>query len=94
MADQRVGEAHDALGDAAVEHQLAGEDEERNGEEGEHLHAADHLLEDDGERQPGGEDGGDRRQADRERDRNPNEQQQREADCEDGQFHAGTTSLP
>ena len=33
VADQAVGEAHDAVGDAAVEHQLAGEHEERDRQE-------------------------------------------------------------
>ena len=53
VAHKAVGEAHDAVGDAAVEHQFAGEDEERDGQEAEHLHPADHLLEDDRDRQAG-----------------------------------------
>ena len=48
VADKAVGQPHDALGDAAVEHQLAGEDEEGTGQEAENLHAAHHLLEHDG----------------------------------------------
>jgi hypothetical protein len=87
VADQAVGEADDPLRDAAVEHQLAGEDEERDRQEGEDLHPADHLLEHDGDRQAGGEDGRDRRQADRERDRHAEHEQDDEADREDGQFH-------
>jgi len=94
MADQAVGEAHDAVGDAAVEHQLAREDEEGNGQKAEDLHAADHLLEDDGDGQAGGHDGGHRGQPDRERDRHAQQQQQREAHAEDGQFHEGVTSVP
>ena len=92
VADQRVGEAHDAVGHPAVEHQLAGEDEERDRQEAEHLHPADHLLEDDGDREAGIQDGGDRGQADRERNRHAQQQQDGESDGEYGQFHAGTTS--
>jgi len=45
MADQAVGEAHDALGNAAMQHQLTGKGGERNSQEGEHLHASHHFLE-------------------------------------------------
>ena len=94
MPDQAVGEAHDAVGDAAIQHQLTREDEEGDGEEAEDLHAADHLLEDDGHGQAGRDDGGHRRQPDRERDRHAQQQQQREAHAEDSQFHEGVTSVP
>jgi hypothetical protein len=94
VADQAVGEAHDAVGDAAVEHQLAGEHEERDRQEREHLHAADHLLEHHGDRQAGRQDGGHRGQADGEGHRHAQQQQDDEARRHDGQFHAGTTSWP
>ena len=79
MADQTIGKAHDALGDAAIQHQLAGENEKGNGQKTEHLHAADHLLEHHGHRQPGGNDGGDRRQPNRKRNRHAQHQEEREA---------------
>ena len=69
MADQAVCKAHNALGNAAVEHQLASKDKEGNGQEREHLHPANHFLEHHRHRQTGGNDGGHRRQANRKRDR-------------------------
>jgi hypothetical protein len=61
--------------------------EERDREEAEHLHAADHLLEHDGHRQAGGDDGGDRGEPDREGHRHAEQEQQRETHAEDSQFH-------
>ena len=60
---------HDLVGDAAVQHQLAAEDEERDGEEREDVHPGHHLLEEDGDRQTLVEDGAQGRQPDREGDR-------------------------
>ncbi len=94
MADQAVGELDDAFGNTAVEHQLPGEDEKGDGQEAEDLHAANHLLEDDGHRQIGGQDGGHAAQTDGKGHRHAQDQQQREADAQDGQFHAGSTTLP
>ena len=94
MADQALGEGHDAIGDAAIEHQLAGEDEERDGEEREDVHARRHALEHDGERQALVEDGGDGGEADREGDGYAQHQAEREDDAEDGQCHDGITSSP
>src|SRR5688500_19462758 len=45
MADQAFGKGHDAVGNAAIEHQLAREDEERDGQEREDVHARCHALE-------------------------------------------------
>ncbi len=45
------GEGDDALRDAAAHHQVAGIDEERDGEQREDVHARVHLLEDDQRRQ-------------------------------------------
>ena len=92
MPNQAVGEAHDAISNAAVEHQLASEDEERDRQEAEDLHPADHLLEHHRDRQARIENSGNRRQADRERHRYAEQQQDGEGDRQDGQFHAGTTS--
>jgi TRAP-type C4-dicarboxylate transport system permease large subunit len=47
----------DAIGDAAVQHQLTGENEKRDGQERKHLHAAHHLLEHHRRRQPRRQDG-------------------------------------
>ena len=85
---------HDLVGDPAVQHQLAAEDEERDGEEREDVHAGHHLLEDDGDRQALVEDGAQGRQADREGDGDAEDQEAEERDAEDGQCHDGSTSSP
>ena len=77
-----------------MQHQLAAEDEERDGEEREDVHPRHHLLEDDGDRQPFVEDGAERRQADRERDRHAEDQEAEERDGENRQCHDGSTSSP
>jgi hypothetical protein len=43
-AHQRNGEVIDAAGDARDVHQVAGQDEERHGQQGEGLHPRDHAL--------------------------------------------------
>ena len=47
MADEVLGELHDAVGDAAVEHQLSRENEKRNREERKDVHPRGHALEHD-----------------------------------------------
>ena len=44
VADQRVGELGQAVGDARLVHQLAGEDEQRHGQEGEQVQAGEIAL--------------------------------------------------
>ena len=80
VAHQAIGKTHDALGNTAIEHQLARENEKRNRKKGEHLHAANHLLEHHRNRQASGNDGGDRRQANRKRHRHT--QHQKEGECQ------------
>src|SRR5262249_43820508 len=94
VPDEVLGEGDDAVGDPAMEHQLAREDEERDREEGEDVHPRVHALEHDRERQPFPHDGAHGREPDRERHRHPEEQQEDEADREDRQCHAGFTSSP
>ena len=45
MADQRAGEGHDAAGDVAAHHQVAGIDEERNRHQRKHADAGVKPLE-------------------------------------------------
>ena len=66
MPAQTVGKPHDAVGNAAVQHQLARENEKRYRQERKNLHPADHLLENDGNRQVSGENRSDRCQSNRE----------------------------
>src|SRR4029077_5114784 len=80
--------------DAAVEHELAGEDEERNGEKGEHSHPRRHPLEDDRNRQSFIQDRADRRQSDREGDRDAEDEEEDKRQREYRQCHAGSTSVP
>ncbi len=54
-ADQRQREVVDAVGDAGVVHQVAGEDEERHGEQREAVDAADHPVDDDHRRRGAGQ---------------------------------------
>jgi len=89
-----LGEPHDLVGHAAVQHQLAAEDEERDREEREHVHPGHHLLEQHTQRQALVEDGADRRESDREGHRNAQDEQAEERQAQDGQCHDGTTSFP
>ena len=50
MADQGAGEAEQALADAALVHQRAGQGEQRDRQQREGLQAGDHALGDEGER--------------------------------------------
>ena len=45
MPRDGLGEGHDLVGDTAVHHDLAGEDEKRDGKKRKWIHARDHLLE-------------------------------------------------
>ena len=60
MADQAVGKTHNAVGNAAMQHQFARKDKKRNGKKGKNLHASHHLLEYHGHWQARSNDGGDR----------------------------------
>src|SRR4051812_40424864 len=77
-----------------MQHQLAAEHEEGNGEEGEDVHPRHHLLEDDGDRQALIKDGAQRREADRKRNGHAEDQEAEEGNAEYDQFHDGTTSSP
>src|SRR5258706_2076856 len=94
MAHEILREAHDAVGHAAVEHQLPRENEERDREEGEDVHPRGHALKHHRERQPFPQDGAHRREPDRKGDRHSEQEEEDEADREDGQCHDGTTSSP
>ena len=94
VADHGARGRHDLVGDAAVQHQLAAEDEERDGQEREDVHAGHHLLEDDGDRQALVEDGAQGGEADGEGDRDAQDQEAEEGDGQDGQCHDGSTSSP
>ena len=81
VADERVGEVHQPLGDAAPAHQLAGEDEERHRHQRERVHAVHHAARDDDPRdgradQEGRQDGG---QSEREYDRNAEQHEDQHA---------------
>ncbi|KAG0758794.1 hypothetical protein G6F22_019548 [Rhizopus arrhizus] len=75
---QRLGERDDAVGNAAVQHEFAREDEEGNGQERERVHAGGHLLERHRQRQVLDHDGGDGRQADGEGHRHADHQEPHE----------------
>ena len=49
-AHQGRSEPHDAVGDAGAVHELPGHDEERHRHEGERIHAREHALGDEVER--------------------------------------------
>ena len=88
MPDQVAREGDDLVGDAAVQHQLAGEDEERDRQEREHVHPGDHALERGRERKALDQVGEDAGQRDGERDRDAQQQEDREADAKNGQGKA------
>ena len=78
---------HQPRGDAAVEHQLTGEDEERDREQREHADAGDDPLERDQQRQalpPERRHGG---HTERERNRDADDDQHREQAEQDGKTH-------
>ena len=87
VTDQRAGKGDDAAGDAAAHHQVAGIDEERDGEQREDAHARIQPLEHDQRRQPHIEHGGEARDAEAERDRRADQHQQREDAEQDPELH-------
>ena len=101
MADHAVGKTHNTIGNTTVEHQLTGEHKKRDRQEREHLHAAHCFLEDDGDRNARVHNRGNRSQANGESHWYAQNEQYREADGENCEFHvvlsgiqyqAGTTS--
>ena len=78
MADDGVGEAHQPIGDAAVQHHLAGIDEEGDRQQCEDVHARRHALEHHHRRQIEIEHGGEGGNAEGEGDRDAEHQQRRE----------------
>ena len=78
MTDQGRGEAHQADGDAAMEHELAGEYEERDGEQREDGNARDDPLKGDEDRKAFVEEDDRRRQPHGEGDGNADEYEKRE----------------
>ena len=94
MADEVLGELHDLVGNAAMQHQLAAEDEERDGQEREDVHPRHHLLEDHRHRQAFIQNGADGREADGEGDGDAENQEAEEGGAENDQFHDGMTSSP
>ena len=78
-ADQRQREVVDAVGDAGVVHQVAGEDEERHREQREAVDAADHPVHDHHRRRaPGQPDVDERRARHRDGDRDAGHHQREE----------------
>jgi hypothetical protein len=94
MADHVSGCRHDLVGDAAVEHQLAAEDEKWDRQKRKDVHAGHHLLKDDCNRQALDQDGAQRRQADGKSDGNPQRQEPEKGDSQNDQCHVGSTSSP
>jgi hypothetical protein len=92
MADGGVGEAHESVRDAALDHEFTGEDEERDGHQREGVHAGGHALEHDNGRQVEPEHGKQRTQAEREGDRHAEREQKGEAAEQDEQRHARAIS--
>ena len=95
MADQRAREIEHALGDAAVVHQVSGQDEEGDGEQGEprgrHVHALGHHRQD--ERVTERDEGSGGGQAHGREDRH-SEHDQADQHDEDGQCQHVPLSIP
>ena len=94
VADHAARRRHDFVGDAAVEHQLAAEHEERDRQERKHVHPRHHLLEQDGDRQPFVQDGAQGGEADGEGDGDAERQEPEKGRTQDDQCHDGSTSAP
>ncbi|MNL68592.1 hypothetical protein D3C87_1933370 [compost metagenome] len=84
MADHGLGCVDDLVGDAAMQHQFTGENEERNGEKRKYVHARHHLLEADGDRKTFIKNGAKRRQADRKSNRDPRDEEADKSDTKNG----------
>ena len=80
VPDHRHRELHQALRDAAVGHDVAGEEEERQREQREGVDAGEHLLDRDHERQVRHPDDEQRAQDEGERDRHAQDEEQRQRD--------------
>ena len=83
-ADGGLGEVEDAVGDLPDVHQFAGEDEQRDGDEGEGVDPGDHLLRDDDDREIVDQQRDQRAEADGNGDRDA-DQDQAEEDGEERQ---------
>ena len=95
VADQRRGELEDAVGDAGAVEQVAGQHEQRDGDQHEAVQPGAHALHDDRQRDRLREDDArDRGQAHRERHRHLEDHQQCEQAEQDPQAHSGTASVP
>ena len=94
MADHILRQLHDAVGNAAVEHQLPREDKKRNGEKGEDIHPRTHALKHYGQRQTFIENRRNRRQANGKGHRHAQNEQAQKGDGQNNQCHDGMTSLP
>ena len=82
-AGGRLGEVEDAIGDLPDVHQLAGENEQRDGDEGEGIDPGDHLLCDDDDRKIVDQQRGQRAESDGYGDRDANQDQAEESDEQD-----------
>jgi hypothetical protein len=76
MADQRHRQLHQPFRDAAMGHHVAGQKEERQGEQGEGVDAVEHLLDHDRGRQALQPDHQERGEQQREPDRHARDQRQ------------------
>jgi hypothetical protein len=94
VTDQAAGKVDDLVGNTAVQHELTGEDEEGNGQEGKHIHARDHHLDGGLKRQAFHGKGGQTGQANGKRHGHAQQQEGDEAQTEYGQCHEGTTFVP
>ncbi len=81
-ADEGVGEAEDALGDAGLVHQVADEDEDRHGDEREGIQRIGHALADQLDGEAVEQDIGDGRDQDRQ-DHRPAEQEEEREGADD-----------
>ena len=94
MADQRVAELDDLVGDAAAVHEVAGEHEAGDAEQDEGVHAREHVLRDDGEVDAGAKqiDGGGGAQ--RDADRHAEDEAEREGSEEERDEHQTVSPWP
>ena len=92
MADHGGGQGDHAIGQAALHHQFAGEDEQGNGQQGHRGDVRPHLLEHHDRRQgqieDGREGGGQKREGDRDTDGQKRKQEPEEDDVFHGQSSA------
>jgi hypothetical protein len=92
---QGGGELEDAIGDAGAVEQVAGQHEQRDGDQHEAVEARAHALHHDRQRDRlGQDDGRDRGQPHGERHGHFDDHEQREQAEQDPQAHSGTASVP